>query len=229
MIIAIILLLIFFILAYMVMGNSILLNRYLGGIVGIFEQPQTMEEQLKASIMLADDYYESKKYNLAEKEYIHSLSLDEHNSYVYNRLGMLYSFQNNVIDSIESFKFAVENDPKNPLYKSNLGLSALKDKQYGLAIENLESVCLEDPNISRIISLARAYKGVNRFEDGLTLLVETKTNDKKEQISLYNLMGEICIEAGNITMGEDVLRKSLALDKKNKITLALVKKLSQST
>jgi len=89
-------------------------------------------------IAQADEAFEQKNYEEAEKLYVKSCLADPDNCKIYSRLGAIYLEQKNYYDARDAFLQAVKIEPELASRHINLGLAFLGLKDYFKATESFK-------------------------------------------------------------------------------------------
>lgn len=103
------------------------------------------EITLYGLIAQADDAFDRKKFELAEKLYIQAAAQDPSNAKIYNRLGAIYLEQNNFYDAKDAFLQATRLDAGVASRYANLGLAYMGLKDYFKAGQTFKEALKIDP------------------------------------------------------------------------------------
>ncbi len=84
----------------------------------------------RIALQQGDDFYKSKRYEMAENAYKHALSIRQKDPLIENNLGMIYQVTNRTSEALTCFQHATEFAPNDSTYHYNLGLLYAKLRSY---------------------------------------------------------------------------------------------------
>lgn len=131
--------------------------------------PPSQDEALDNLLEIAGRYYAEKNLLAAEKAYLKVLRVDHKNSLAYSRLGFIYSSLGNNEDAIECFKIVADTYPNAASYH-NLAMMYFKTREFELSAKALEKSLNMELRVNRLVSLARIYRILNKFDLQLATL-----------------------------------------------------------
>jgi tetratricopeptide (TPR) repeat protein len=132
------------------------------------ESPEVSDEEMTTYglISQADDAFDQKNFEEAEKFYIKAVSQDPTNAKIYSKLGAIYLEQKNFYDAKDSFLQALKLDPDIASRHVNLGLAYMGLKDYYKSIQEFEEALEQDPKNRKYQSLLdKAEKAKVREEN----------------------------------------------------------------
>lgn len=96
-------------------------------------------------IAQADDYFDKKDFEKAEKLYVKAAAVEPNNPKIYSKLGAIYLEEGNFYDAKEAFSAALKVDPDNASRHINLGLAYTGLKDYFKASKTFQDALKLDP------------------------------------------------------------------------------------
>lgn len=87
-------------------------------------------------------------------------------------LGDAYMFIQESEEAINSFKFALRQNPNDPILASKLGRAYVKTHQYNKAISYYKEATLNDSNSSMKLDLAELFLKLKQFSNAEQTLIE---------------------------------------------------------
>ena len=144
-------------------------------------------------------YFEN-DINTAIDCYSKLLEVEENSANIYYELGHLYLKKNDVINSVNAFKLALDKDIDNPFYHNALAYALVKAEQYSDACEHYKFAIDKnpDPEWTSIVCQALASLYNNVFDD-----IDTAIDLLKTAIILDENNDEIFVELGDIYLQTD--------------------------
>lgn len=173
----------------------------------------SQDTKLEALLEVAGRYYSEHNYLAAEKAYLKVLKLDHKNSLAYSRLGFIYSQLGNVADAIECFKIVAESYPNAASYH-NLSMMYFKTREFDKSATALEKSVSMEPTTNRLITLARIYRVMNKFEAQIETLGKASELEP-ENVSIMQLLAEAYLHAKDDKSARILFRKILKLEPNN--------------
>lgn len=182
--------------------------------------PYNKELLLKVAT-ITQIYYEN-DINTAIDCYSKLLEIEENSANIYYELGHLYLKKDDIINSVNAFKLALNKDEENPFYHNALAYALVKAEQYEEACEHYKFAIDKNPDAewTAIVCQALASLYHNVFDD-----IDTAIDLLKTAIMLDENNDEIFVELGDIYLQtEDIdsaikaYCESIKLNPKNAIS-----------
>ncbi len=173
----------------------------------------SQDEALDTLLDVAGRYYAEKNYLAAEKAYLKVLRVDHKNSLAYSRLGFVYSGLGKNEDAIECFKIVADTYPNAASYH-NLAMMYFKTRDFPSSAEALEKSLSMEMHVNRLVSLARIYRIMNKFDMQLSALKKAH-NLEPNNIEIMQLLAEAFIHEKDEKSAQILFRQILKLDPKN--------------
>ncbi|MBA3679202.1 tetratricopeptide repeat protein [Candidatus Saccharibacteria bacterium] len=175
--------------------------------------PPSQDLALDALLDVAGRYYAEKNYLAAEKAYLKVLKVDHKNSLAYSRLGFIYSHLGNNEDAIECFIIVAYSYPNAASYH-NLAMMYFKTRDFNKSAEALEKSLSMEMHVSRLVSLARVYRILDKFELQLEALKKAHEIEPKNT-EIMQLLAEAFIHQKDEKSAKALFRMILKVDPKN--------------
>jgi len=175
--------------------------------------PPSQDLALDALLDVAGRYYAEKNYLAAEKAYLKVLKVDHKNSLAYSRLGFIYSHLGNNEDAIECFIIVADSYPNAASYH-NLAMMYFKTRDFNKSAESLEKSLSMEMHVSRLVSLARVYRILDKFELQLEALKKAHELEP-DNTEIMQLLAEAFIHQKDEKSAKILFRKILKVDPKN--------------
>ena len=155
--------------------------------------PYNKELLLKVAT-ITQIYYEN-DINTAIDCYSKLLEIEENSANIYYELGHLYLKKEDIINSVNAFKLALNKDEENPFYHNALAYALVKAEQYEEACEHYKFAIDKNPDAewTAIVCQALASLYHNVFDD-----IDTAIDLLKTAIILDENNDEIFVELGDI-------------------------------
>ena len=189
-------------------------NRLVEGLVNnLSSTPPSQDEALDSLQEIAGRYYAEKNYLSAEKAYLKVLRVDHKNSLAYSRLGFIYSHLGNNEDAIECFRIVADTYPNAASYH-NLSMMYFKTRDFPASAKALEKSLSMEMHVNRLVSLARVYRIMNKFDTQLATLQKAYEIEPKNT-EIMQLLAEAYIHEKDEKSAQELFRKIVKLDPKN--------------
>lgn len=167
----------------------------------IIKMPKTPE----VFFMIANNFYDQKRYDLALVYYKKGLLFGPGDDKIYNRIGNLLFLIEEYWDAIKFYQRSIELDPENEEYKINLGRAYIKTNKEKEALDILEEPIkkgLKDPNL--LIDYSLIWINNGEYEKALYFLKKAEKKAKNNSTLLYR-KGKCLINLGDIDAGKKSL------------------------
>ena len=160
--------------------------------------PYNKELLLKVAT-ITQIYYEN-DINTAIDCYSKLLEIEENSANIYYELGHLYLKKEDIINSVNAFKLALNKDEENPFYHNALAYALVKAEQYEEACEHYKFAIDKNPDAewTAIVCQALASLYHNVFDD-----IDTAIDLLKTAIILDENNDEIFVELGDIYLQKE--------------------------
>lgn len=174
--------------------------------------PKKVSQQLLQMSEFADRLYAEGKWLAAEKAYLKVLGLDHKNIVAYSHLGIIYSAQKNMADSVECFEIAVRLKPSAATLQ-NLGMAYLENKNCMKSIVAFEKSIAMEPNAQRYIGLSKAQKKLHDNANVVTSLEKAVELDDSKKV--LQLLADAYDEVGRTNDATGIYRRIHEIDPKD--------------
>ncbi len=163
-------------------------------------QNNPYNKELLLKVATITQIYFDSDVNTAIDCYSKLLELEDNNANIYYELGHLYLKKNDIINSVNAFKLALEKDEINPFYHNALAYALVKAEQYEEASEHYKFAIDKnpDPEWTAIVCQALASLYHNIFND-----IDTAIDLLKTALILDENNDEIFVELGDIYLQTD--------------------------
>ena len=163
-------------------------------------QNNPYNKELLLKVATITQIYFENDINTAIDCYSKLLEVEENSANIYYELGHLYLKKNDVINSVNAFKLALDKDLENPFYHNALAYALVKAEQYDDACEHYKFAIDRnpDPEWTAIVCQALASLYHNIFDD-----IDTAIDLLKTAIILDENNDEIFVELGDIYLQTD--------------------------
>ncbi len=134
--------------------------------------------------------------------YTKLLEIEDNNAAIYYELGHLYMKKDDIINSINAFKLALQKDEENPFYHNAYAYALVRAEQYEEACEHYQFAIDKnpDPEWTSIVCQSLAAIYYNIYDD-----VDTALEILKTAIILDETNDEVFVELGDIySKSEDI-------------------------
>lgn len=175
--------------------------------------PPSQDVALDTLLDIAGRYYAEKNYLAAEKAYLKVLKVDHKNSLAYSRLGFIYSHLGNNEDAIECFKIVADTYPNAASYH-NLAMMYFKTRDFNKSATALEKSLSMEMHVNRLVSLARIYRIMNKFDLQLEALKKAHELEPKNT-EIMQLLAEAFIHEKDEKSAKIMFKRILKVDPKN--------------
>ena len=105
-------------------------------------------DDFDTNLNLSTCYFQTGKYDLAEKYCKSAIKTDPKNPFAYSNLGTIYDAQDRYYDAIRAYKDSLELDVHQPMLLLNLGTTYIRLGRHKEALNAFELAVREDPNCS---------------------------------------------------------------------------------
>ncbi len=174
-----------------------------------------MNKDIQALLVKARDLIDTNKFDEANEIYKNAINQFPESHQLYHSFGISLIKQNQPQLAIEKFHQALELDPQNPNYNSDLGEMYRRIKKLDLSIEfNLRSVKISPESDSAHYNLGLAYLDNNNFEKAVLYFEKTLEINPKHGFALNNL-GTAFFKLGKKEQSIEVCQKALNINPKN--------------
>lgn len=173
----------------------------------------SQDEALDTLLEVAGRYYAEKNYLAAEKAYLKVLRVDHKNSLAYSRLGFVYSGLGKNEDAIECFKIVADTYPNAASYH-NLAMMYFKTRDFPRSATALEKSLSMEMHVKRLVSLARIYRIMNKFDTQLAALKKAHQLEPNN-VEIMQLLAEAYIHEKDDKSARELFQKIIKLDPKN--------------
>ena len=173
----------------------------------------SQDTKLDALLEVAGKYYAERNYLAAEKAYLKVLKLDHKNSLAYSRLGFIYSQLGNIDDAIECFKIVADSYPNAASYH-NLSMMYFKNREFEKSATALEKSVSMEATTNRLITLARIYRVMNKYEAQIETLKKALALEP-ESVSIMQLLAEAYLHAKDDKAAKAMFRRIVKLEPNN--------------
>lgn len=190
----------------------------------------SQDEALDTLLEVAGRYYAEKNYLAAEKAYLKVLRVDHKNSLAYSRLGFIYSGLGKNEDAIECFKIVADTYPNAASYH-NLSMMYFKTRDFSRSATALEKSLSMEMHVNRLVSLARIYRIMNKFDMQLSALKKAHQLEP-QNVEIMQLLAEAYIHEKDEKSANELFRQIIKLDPKNmraRSALGPIKKIKKVT
>lgn len=171
--------------------------------------PKKVSQQLLQMVEYADRLYAERKWLAAEKAYLKVLAIDHKNITAYSHLGVIYSAQKNMADSVECFEIAVRLKPS-AITLQNLGLAYLENKNFMKSIVAFEKSIAMEPNAPRYIGLSKAHKKLH--DDAKVVIALERAVEYDASKKILQLLADAYDEAGQTHNATEIYHRIHELD-----------------
>ena len=171
------------------------------------------DERIDRLTITADRYYNEHKYIPAERAYLRILRLDHRNTHAYNRLGFIYTHLGNAQDALECFKIVAEQRPS-ASHHHNYAMALFKNREFPGAATQLEKAIAIEKTPARLVSLARIYRILGKYDLQATTLEEAIAMEG-ESIELLHLLAETHLHNKDLPAAKKVFRRILSIEPDN--------------
>ncbi len=175
--------------------------------------PPSQDVALDTLLDIAGRYYAEKNYLAAEKAYLKVLRVDHKNSLAYSRLGFVYSHLGNNEDAIECFKIVADTYPNAASYH-NLAMMYFKTRDFPHSSEALEKSLSMEMHVNRLVSLARIYRIMDKFDLQLQSLKKAHELEPANT-EIMQLLAEAYIHEKDEKSAHIMFRRILKVDPSN--------------
>lgn len=175
--------------------------------------PPSQDVALDTLLDIAGRYYAEKNYLAAEKAYLKVLKVDHKNSLAYSRLGFIYSHLGNNEDAIECFRIVADTYPNAASYH-NLAMMYFKTRDFSRSSKALEKSLSMEMHVNRLVSLARIYRIMNKFDLQLEALKKAHELEPKNT-EIMQLLAEAYIHEKDEKSAKIMFRRILKVDPQN--------------
>lgn len=176
-------------------------------------KPITHETKLEKLKEVANRYYEEKNFLAAEKAYLKVLKIDHKNIRAYSRLGFIYNHFGNIQDAIECFEIVAKAGPSATSYH-NLAMAYFKNRDFAKSAEALEKSLQQEESVTRLISLARIYRILSRYDKQVGVLQRAHSMQAMDTDILL-LLADAYLHVKDTKQAANAFRKVLRLDPNN--------------
>lgn len=189
-------------------------SRFTNGLINnLTTSPPSQDVALESLLEVAGRYYAEKNLLAAEKAYLKVLKVDHKNSLAYSRLGFIYSSLGNNEDAIECFKIVADTYPNAASYH-NLAMMYFKTRDFENSAKSLEKSLNMEMKVSRLVSLARIYRILDKYD--LQLETLKKANSLEENnTEIMVLLADAYLHEKNNKQAQDLFKKVLKLEPNN--------------
>ncbi len=184
-----------------------------GLISNLSSAPPSQDVALDTLLDTAGRYYAEKNYLAAEKAYLKVLKVDHKNSLAYSRLGFVYSHLGKNEDAIECFKIVADTYPNAASYH-NLSMMYFKTRDFKHSAESLEKSLAMEMHVNRLVSLARIYRIMDKFDLQLAALKKAHALDPNNT-EIMQLLAEAFIHEKDEKSARIMFRRVLKVDPNN--------------
>ncbi len=166
--------------------------------------------------------YFEEDVNTAIDCYTRLLELEENNANIYYELGHLYLKKDDMINSVNAFKLAMEKDIENPFYHNALAYALVRAEQYDEACEHYKFAIDRNPapEWTAIVcqALSSLYKNVyDDIDSAIDMLKNAIMFDETNDESFVEL-GDIYMETEDTDSAIKAYCQAIKLNPKNAVT-----------
>ena len=154
-----------------------------------FSPSLRLSSEIVSSIAMhqGDEFYSSKKYEMAKNAYKHAKSIRRNDPLIENNLGMVAQAMNNTQEAEAAFRRASELSPNDPTYHYNLGLLYAKAKRYPEAELQFQKSLELKPDSDCHCNLGSVYFEESQFEAAASQYRKALRINPKNRIAATNL------------------------------------------
>lgn len=179
----------------------------------ISAKPITVETKVEKLKEVAGRYYDEKNFLAAEKAYLKLLKIDHKNIKAYSRLGFIYNHFGNSADAVECFEIVARAKPSATSYH-NLAMALFKNREFAKSAAALEKSLQREENLSRLISLARIYRIMSKYDRQIEVLQKAQSMSPQDAEILL-LLADAYLHAKDTSKAEQTFAQVLRIDPNN--------------
>ncbi len=170
----------------------------------------------------AEQLFHDGQYVQAENIYIQALKKNPLDSFILNRLGLIYIEQERYVDAEESLQAAYQIDPKSELIMHNYSYTLIKLRKFDLAIEILLKLLKTDKSEKHWLALARCFRATERYDKQIIALKKALSYNRTNT-DILELLLQSYLHLEQLEKARAVANKIIEIDKNNSVAIQLLK------
>lgn len=171
----------------------------------------------------AEQLFKDGQYVQAENIYLQALKKNPNDSFILNRLGLIYIEQERYVDAEESLETAYQINPKSNLIMHNYSYTLIKLKKFDLAIDILLKLLKIDKSENHWLALARCFRATQRY-DNQVLALKKALSYNQSNVDVLELLIQSYLHLDQKGKARAVADKIIKIDRTNKTALKLLEK-----